>query len=132
MITERPLKDVPEMALYALHGGIERQRGLIFNAFLDEDECCAIGSLASNGLKSWPRELALRCFELGLVCDKNKVFDLNEAGCAINNLNSSLGGTPEERREFMLRHIVEELRHRGKSLPNKSDQAPKILTNETR
>jgi len=34
-------------------------------------------------------------------------------------LNFECEGTPEERRELMLRHIVEELRQRGESLPTK-------------
>lgn len=122
MITERPLKEVATRALYALHRGIERQAGLITGRYLEKNHTCAIGSLLDRTSKQEPY-CQLR--SLG-------IFHLEEHnGVDVADLNDRFEGTPEKRREFMLRHIVEELRQRSKPLPNKSDQATKILTHET-
>jgi len=126
MITERPLKEVPTKALYALHRGIEKEAGLVRHKLIDmvDGGRCALASLGYSVDEIRDKAIALELF------DKDGMETNDEPWDHIRVLNNGFEGTREERREFMLRHIVEELRQRSKPLPNKSDQAPKILTHE--
>ncbi len=120
---ERPLKEVPTKALYALHRGIEKRLGLSGVHFHNELGP-ANSSVCSLGATGDTHDMAVQaCFDLELVCP-NEGFPgalgaFNVAGSDVNFLNDMFVGTPEQRREFMLRHIVEELRQRGESLPVK-------------
>ena len=117
MILDRPLENVPARALYALHRGIEKQTGLITMALVDNSgRVCATGSLSRNGL--FGKGLICVLNELGLV-DSN-IYYRDSCRCMVEGLNDGFKGTPEERREFMLRHIVNELRERGKSIDGKA------------
>lgn len=138
MITERPLKEVPTRALYALHAGIEKTDGLIRGTYRDErGYTCALGSVGNQIIPIMKDNLfrydllnTLRSLDLigNIKGIRPEVF-INGGTC-IQELNDGFTGAPQQRREFMLRHIVEELRQRSKPLPNKRDRAPKILTHE--
>lgn len=109
----RPLERVGTIALRALHSGIEKQAGLIANLMLNSNgERCAIGSLSDDNSYSRLRAIAIG---LGLFDPGGQESDI-EPFDDIANLNNRFQGTKKERREFMLRHIVEELRARGESL----------------
>ena len=125
MITERPLREVPTRALYALHRGIERQPGLIADVLIGMNGVCAIGSLLPK--EKGPYSNFWEYLDKLGIRDGSK--DINECEYVkIQLLNDEFEGTPQERREYMLRLIVEELRHRGKALPRKSEKPTKILT----
>ena len=118
MQSNRPLSEVPTRALYALHRGIERQDGLIERTYTDD--CGGRCALASLGVrhKYWKKDIARKCSEIGLpTYVRGRWVDFDLRAMSISSLNSLCKGTPEERREFMLRHIVNELLARGESLP---------------
>jgi len=142
MITERPLKKVPTRALYALHRGIERRTRLISGELEDENrDVCSVGAVVIDRIgcsiydfrnAGGNREVVVRIYKnLGLMPQNTVDFSCCEVASYVGRLNDSFMGTPEGRREFMLRHIVKELRQRSKPLPNKGDQTLKILTHET-
>ena len=115
----RPLEKVPTRALYALHKGSEGRLRLIAHELEDSNgDTCAIGSL---GINAWDADRAT--YEIGLGCDNNGNYMKRKA---VVYLNNAFNGTPEERREFMLRHIVEELRQREKSLPVKKAEYQEV------
>ena len=134
MITDRPLKEVPTRALYALHKGIERQSGLTTGAYRDEIGVCAIGSLGNMACKhqiGFDMSVASAVASLELNDIKKTSGNPNGISPAyyVYALNDDFDGSPEERREFMLRHIVEELRQHDKSVPKEHEKSTKILTN---
>lgn len=114
MTNHRPLEDTPARALLALHEAIEAQDGLIVLDLADDKgRVCAIGSLSNTGLfgNGFTRKLnKLGLDGPGMYYSDTKRFDVEE-------LNDEFEGTYEERREFMLRHIVGELHLRQLSLP---------------
>ncbi len=119
----RPLKDVSTKALYALHRGIEKQVGLsgryfhLTDAtlnFIEGETCkaCALGSLGESH-----EEAVKVCIEYGLLPTGDDMYsEPTVIGRKVERINDWFNGSPEERREFMLRHIVEELRQRGLSV----------------
>jgi len=114
MILDRPLREVPTRALYALHKGIERQRGLISKGFRSRDGyTCAVGSLGDVTI---PDDVDFRDDLIGNLVKINLLSRFSpKDGVWVNGaifiiqLNDRFKGTPQERREFMLRHIVKEL-----------------------
>lgn len=130
MITDRPLKEVPTRALYALHRGIERQAGLIRGLFNNEGHVCGLGALLCSESGKKISHLGEHHIEaiyesIGLIHKDKNGFELT---FVVAGLNDWFKGTREQRREFMLRHIVEELRQRNESLPKEHEKSTKILT----
>jgi len=121
MILDRPLESVPTPALIVLHRGVERQARLIRDTLRDDaGDVCAMGSLYVGR----PRDISFQSYLIALG------LEMEPGGCArakIEILNDVFNGTPEERREFMLRHIVNELRERGKFLPAKISEIVREL-----
>lgn len=122
MVDNRPLKKVPTRALYALHRGIERQPGLTTGEYRDHIGVCALGSLGDMSCKN---QVA---FEIGVAqaIEGLELYDpMKNYGEQMSvqpthwifTLNDGFNGSPEERREFMLRHIVSELSVRKLKLP---------------
>ena len=122
MQTNRPLREVPLRALYALHKGIENRRGLIAGALTDINlDNCTLGAFLRDQLGHCVRSLdnpdAIKVFkEFDLIGPCATAIVLGTVGFHVAGLNDDFKGSIEERREFMLRRIVEELRHRGKSI----------------
>ena len=116
MTNHRPLREITVRALYALHMGIVRQPGLINNALFTEEGVCAIGALSHSMVFSGEFNTLLD--ELGLQDDSAHYVDMGSF--AVEELNDGFEGTPKERREFMLRHIVSELHIRQLSLPEEN------------
>ncbi len=124
----RPLEKVPTRALYALHKSIEKLPGLISITWADS--CggkCALGSLGVN-FETYATDLVRVCLEVGLECTLPQPGfpSLGPEAGSISVLNSKCKGTDKERREFMLRHIVNELRQREKSLPVKKAEYQEV------
>jgi len=122
MILERPLKSVPTPALNALHRGIERANALSGDNYYDpECKSCALGSLSNDR-----KETKRLGIEYGFLKTELPSATLvwtahfTKLGMVVSDLNDNFEGTSEERREFMLRHIVNELRERGKSIDGKA------------
>ena len=125
MITDRPLREIPVRALYALHMGIEKRERLITSILAARRgagiEVCAMGVM-------------LMAYEQLLYSTHQYIAEINYSQDSrweklganahhqviVATLNNNFKGTPEQRREFMLRHIVEELRARGKSIDRKA------------
>ncbi len=139
MQDHRPLSEVPTRALYALHKGIEGRGGLsgrffhidvgddkVIDTYGDlRDDCrtCALGSLGESH-----EDAAKTCAEYGLLQPESTMYrDLTVIGKHVERLNDKFNGTPEERREFMLREIVNELRHRKKFLPTSAPKKELVL-----
>ncbi len=117
MDNTRLLRKVPTSVLYALHRGIERQFGLSNMVFrYDTDEGCIVCTLGAMGVSD--KDAVSECVKYGLFRDGTISYGASNTlvGEIIERLNNSFVGTLEQRREFMLRHIVEELRQRGESV----------------
>ena len=118
MKDNRPLREVPTRALYALHKGIEKQSGLISMDYrIEADGGCVVCALGAMG--DTYAEALNECIRVGFRGRRAINFGsyATKAGDAVELLNVGCKGTPEERREYMLRHIVNELLAKGKSLP---------------
>jgi len=114
---ERPLKEVSTKALYALHRGIEKRLGLSGRYFYSHrgPQYCRACSLGAMGHDQHSAKLA--CIDLGLLMPSEDMgLSFTDAGIQVSVTNDGFKGTSKNRREFMLRHIVEELRHKGESL----------------
>jgi len=127
----RPLREVPTRALYALHRGIERQLGLISEGFRSKDGYpCALGSQGDITILDdvdFKVNLIDNLVSIGLLSRFSPVDGVwVNGGISILELNDGFEGTPEERREFMLRHIVTELRFRGESISGDGFPLPAI------
>jgi len=116
---ERPLKDVPEAALYVLHRSIEKSDRLITNSLVEtidgNIEVCALGTT----LNPRERESFLKAENWDYMDYDNRWKSTGATADDLWNiadLNNDFNGTNEKRREFMLRHIVGELRHRSLSV----------------
>ncbi len=119
----RPLREVPTRALYALHKGIERQTGLeneIFHGTGNED-CfvCALGAMGVSDMDAVSECIKYGLFRPGALMygGANTVI-----GNIVENLNNYFDGTPEERREYMLRAIASELIARRKYVNPKPEK----------
>jgi len=125
---DQPLSKVPTRALYALHRSIEKQHGLIEKTYTDgHGGKCALASLGVRH-KYWEKDLVKKCSEIGLSTslNKNGILQFDSNATRISALNSDFKGPPGQRREFMLRHIVEELRQRGLSIEGANYQGPSL------
>ena len=117
MTNYRPLETILARALYALHRAIEAKGGLISNILKDlKGNVCAIGALSHDGQMGDEFNKLLN--DLGLQ-DPIKSYS-NDGTFRVEALNDQFKGTPEERCEFMLRHIVSELHYRQLSLPEEN------------
>ena len=119
---ERPLKEVSTKALYALHNGIENREGLSGRYFHNHmgPKYCRACSLGAMGHDKGSAKLA--CIDLGLLMpDEDMGLSFTDAGTQVSVTNDAFKGTSKNRREHMLRHIVEELRQRKESLPVKTN-----------
>ncbi len=128
MQDHRPLREVPPRALHALHSGIEKRdrlmTGILASKYITGIEVCAMGALLSpQAQKAYSEYNPYDGGYDGRGGDCYLPDIWEKLGANMDNwrsvvaLNNTFIGSPEERREFMLRHIVEELRARGKSLP---------------
>lgn len=120
---ERPLKNIPAHVLRALHRGIEKHERLQYNVFnINDDGDCLVCALGAMGDSS--EEAVRQCVKYGLFLDGIEGYSpsaTTKIGDMVEFQNNTFGGTPEERREFMLRLIVTELRFQGQSLIKKTN-----------
>ena len=124
MTDPRPLKNIFTETLKTMHRAVERQPGLIVQELENSaGELCSLGAmirsyLDRSTLKANDKVMIPVFIFLGLIpSDYNTDMNAEKLDAfTISFLNDGFKGTPEQRREFMLRHIVEELRHRGESV----------------
>lgn len=124
---ERPLRKIKANTLRALYMGIKWHKELVTTAYYDEPEMsspcrvCAIGAIGKT------RDDAIKmAVKHKLIVGTFPGFTrVTDDGVAVENLNVECR-EPTKRREFMLRHIVEELRQREKSLPVKTNKYQEV------
>jgi len=94
-------------AKHALIEAIEKQDGLTANVFFDGLFPCAMGAL---GMRSWSwgigNDELTRLISLGLATSNYRQY--TEAGELIVITNNDFIGTPQKRKEYMLKWLHEQ------------------------